>query len=79
MDDGEAAQVRDGALEALVLRATDERGVEAVALERAADVRVASHYVVHESSIPLTSAQMVSFSGVGTPCACPAPTIPPLR
>ena len=43
--------------------------VEAVARERLADVRVAAGHLVHDASNPLTSAQIASFSGVGTPCS----------
>ena len=41
--------------------------VEPVARERFADVRVAAGHLVHDASNPLTSAQIASFSGVGTP------------
>ena len=79
MDDREAGHVRDRSLEARVLGAADERSVEAVALERSANVRVPPCYVVHEASTPFTSAQIAWFSGVGTPCSRPKRTIPPLR
>ena len=47
VDDREPAQVGDGALEAGVFGAAHDRGVEAVALERRADVRVPACYLVH--------------------------------
>lgn len=79
MHDREAAQVGHGALEARVLGAADERSIEAVARERLPDVRIAARHLVHEASNPLTSAQMASFNGVGTPRSLPKRTMPPLR
>src|SRR5262249_6068631 len=80
MDDLEAGEVRDRALEAGVLRAADERGVEAVPLERGAHTRVPRSYLcVQLASVPLMSAQIASLSGVGTPCSWPKRTMPPLR
>ena len=49
VDDLEAGQIRDRALEARVLGAADERGIEAVALERGAHPRVpCGQLCVHE-------------------------------
>ena len=80
MDDLEAGEVRDGALEARVLGAADERRVEPVALERLAHARVpCGQLCVHEASTPFTSAWMAALSGVGTPCSAPKRTMPPLR
>ena len=90
--DHEAAEIRDGALEARVLVAAHDHGVEAVARGRLADepvaaldlvlrqaVYVGSRHCCHDSSTPFTSAQIASFSGVGTPCSRPNLTIPPFR
>src|SRR5205814_9771413 len=79
VDDREAAHVCHSALEAGVLRAADEGGVEAVARERLADVSVAAGHLVHDASNPFTSAQIAAFSGVGTPSSPPVRTMPPLR
>ena len=75
VDDHEAREVGDRALEAGVLGAGDDRGVEAVALERLADQVVAAvdlrpgegAHVFQDASTPLTSARIASCPGVGTP------------
>ena len=92
MDDHETAQVRHRALEARVLVAAHEHGVEAVACGRLANepipaldlvlrkIRIRRFaYCCHDCSTPFTSAQIVSFNGVGTPCSRPKRTIPPFR
>ena len=80
MDDLEAGEIGDGALEARVLGAADERGVEPVPLERLAHPRVpGGQFCVHEASTPFTSAWIAALSGVGTPCSAPKRTMPPLR
>src|SRR6266511_1112782 len=77
--DREAAHVRHGPLEARVLGAADDDGVEAVARHRLPDVRMSPGQLVHEASSPLTSAQTAWFAGVGTPWSPPKRTMPPLR
>ena len=90
--DHEAAEIRHRALEAGVLVAAHDHGVEAVARRRladragsgarsrpAADRCTSAHLCCHDSSTPFTSAQIASFSGVGTPCSRPKRTIPPFR
>ena len=52
VDDREAGEVGDGALEARVLAARDERGVEPVARERLAHVREAPLDVRVRSLLP---------------------------
>ena len=80
MDDLEAREIGDGALEAGVLGAAHQRGVEPVALERLAHPRVAgAQLCVHEASTPFTSAWIAALSGVGTPCSAPKRTMPPFR
>jgi hypothetical protein len=60
-------------------RYVGEHGVEPVARERVADVRVAAGHLVHDASNPFTSAQIASFSGVETPSSRPNPAMPPFR
>ena len=80
VDDLEAGEVGDRALEAGVLGSADERGVETVPLERLAHTRVSCRQLcVHEASTPFTSAWIAALSGVGTPCSSPKRTMPPLR
>ena len=80
MDDLEAGEIGDGTLEARVLGAADERGVEAVPLKRVTHARMSSRQLcIHEASTPFTSAWMAALSGVGTPCSSPKRTMPPLR
>ena len=83
MDDQEAGDICDRTLEARVFASADERRVEAVALERAPDVRVAAPDLAlghcHDRSSPFTSASIAWFSGVGTPAARPKVTMPPFR
>ena len=90
--DHEAAEIRHGTLEAGVLVAAHDHGVEAVPRGGLADEPVPALdlvlretgvcrlvYCCHDSSTPFTSAQIASFSGVGTPCSRPKRTIPPFR
>src|SRR5262249_23044407 len=80
VDDLEAGEIRHRSLEARVLGAADERGVEAVPLERGAHPRVpGSQLCVQLASVPLMSAQIASLSGVATPCSRPKRPMPPLR
>ena len=95
VDDHEAAEIGDGPLEARVLVAAHEDGVEAVALGGLADEPVpaldllgrqavvgrlaGSSYCCQDCSTPFTRAQIAAFSGVGTPCSRPNLTIPPFR
>jgi hypothetical protein len=81
--DHEAGEVRHRPLEARVLAAGDDGGVEPVPLERLANVPVAAldvrAHCCHDASSPLISAVTPSFSGVGTPCSRPKRAMPPFR
>ena len=80
VDDLEAGEIGDGALEARVLGAADERRVEPVALEPLAHPRVpGGQLCVHDASTPFTSAWIAALSGVATPRSRPKRTMPPLR
>src|SRR5262249_23505261 len=80
VDDLETGEIGDGAFEARVLRAADERRVEPVALERFPHPCVTGcQLCVHEASTPLTRAWIAALSGVGTPPSRPKRTMPPLR
>ena len=80
VDDLEAGEVRDRALEAGVLAAGDEHGVEPVAPPAPrARGRTGGRALAHDLSTPLISAATASFSGVGTPCSRPKRTMPPFR
>ena len=85
VDDDEAGHVPNGALEAAVLAPGDDHGVEAVAREGLAHVRVAAldvrwgHVCAHDASSPLIRAVTASFKGVGTPSSRPKRAMPPFR
>ena len=82
VDDLEARQVRDGALEARVLAASNDERVEVVLAHRGPHVGEPPLQLgiqVHEVSTPLMRAVMVSLSGVGTPRVRPKRAMPPLR
>ena len=84
MHDLEAGHVRHGPLEARVLGAGDDDGVEVVGGHGVADEPVApvdlrARHRRHDASKPFTSAQIAAFSGVGTPCCSPNRTMPPFR
>ncbi len=87
--DHEARHVGDRALEAGVLVAGDDHGVEPVPRHGLADQAVppldllggnaARRHCAHDASTPFTSAQIASCPGVGTPCFRPKPAMPPFR
>src|SRR5437667_9372354 len=79
VDDEEAGEVADGALEAGVLAAGGDDRVELVLGHRLPDQLVPPLGLYHDSSSPLTSAVIISFSGVGTPCSRPKRATPPFR
>ncbi len=80
--DLESRQVRHRPLEAGVLGAGDDQGVQLVTGHRLPHARVAALDLAaahHERSSPFTSAQTARLSGVATPCSSPARTMPPFR
>src|SRR5439155_19397907 len=79
-----AGHVPDCPLEATVLVPGDDHGVQAVARERLAHVRVAAldlgrAHCAHDASKPLIRAVTASFKGVGAPCSRPKRAMPPFR
>ncbi len=82
VDDHKAGHVGHRTLEAGVLGAADDDGVQVLFRHRVADEPVAAVDLLtahHDCSNPFTSDQIARLSGVGTPCSRPKPTMPPLR
>ena len=83
VDDLETGHVRDRSLEARVLAAGDDQGIELVLGHRGPDDCVPPGQLCwswcHEASTPLIRVVMTSFRGVGTPCSRPKRAMPPFR
>src|SRR5581483_8306236 len=86
VEQAEAGEVAHGALEARVLGACDDDGVEPVARGGPADVAVAAIDLLparpHADALPsspLTSAVSARFSGASTPLRSPKATMAPFR
>ena len=84
VDDLKSREVGDRALEARVLRAGHDHGVDTGAVHRLAHSLVPMldflrAHACHDRSNPFTSAQIAAFRGVGTPCSVPKRTMPPFR